>query len=410
MKNVYTVGQVNAYIKNMFAQDYMLRSIIVSGEASNVKYHSSGHVYFTLKDNKGALSCVMYASYVKSLKFRLTEGSQIEVTGSVSVYERAGSYQLCATTISLAGAGALYEKYEKLKASLEEEGLFAEIYKRPIPKYAKRIGIVTASTGAAIQDIIQISARRNPYVQLILYPAQVQGDGAKESIVAGIQSFQNMDVDVIIVGRGGGSIEDLWAFNEECVARAIFDSRIPIVSAVGHESDFTIADYVADLRASTPSAAAELTVFSYEVFNNRLTEISNLMNYHMKSRLNKENSYVNQLQARLESLSPQAQIKLKRLAYMNMLRQLDSLMENKVSLRKHKLMLYIEKMKGLSPLERMSSGYASVTNAEGSKVTGVEGLNAGDFIRLTMRNGIIDANVTGTTIYNEEDFIRYGEE
>ena len=410
MKNVYTVGQVNAYIKNMFAQDFMLRSIIVSGEASNVKYHSSGHIYFTLKDNSGALSCVMFAGNARTLTFRLTEGAQIEVTGSVNVYERTGSYQLYANSIFLAGAGALYEKYEKLKAALEEEGLFSEIYKRPIPRYAKKIGIVTASTGAAIQDIIQISARRNPYVQLILYPAQVQGEGAKESIVAGIQSFQNTDVDVIIVGRGGGSIEDLWAFNEECVARAIFDSRIPIVSAVGHESDFTIADFVADLRASTPSAAAELTVFSLEVFNGRLEELTGSLNNRIKNRLNRETSYVNQLKARLEALSPQAKLKLKKLTYLNMLQQLDVLMENQLSRNKHKMLLYIEKLKGLSPLERISSGYGSIAGADGTKITDVKKVNVGDLIRVTMRSGMVEANVTGTQVFSEEDFIGYGKE
>lgn len=393
MKNVYTVGQVNAYIKNMFKQDYMLRSIVVSGEASNVKYHSSGHIYFTMKDNNGAISCVMFAGYCNALTFKLVDGMKIESTGSVNIYEKTGSYQLYVTDIKKAGTGELYEKYEKLKQELLERGMFDPIYKRPIPKYAKRVGVVTASTGAAIQDILQIAHRRNPYVQVILYPAQVQGEGAKESIVAGINSLANQNVDVIIVGRGGGSIEDLWAFNEECVAKAIFDCEIPIVSAVGHETDTTIADYVADLRAPTPSAAAELTVFSYEDYIRKLENISSRLSGEMEGKIIKKRNYVNQQKARLYSLSPQAKIKYKRLAYLNIVSQIDTLIQNKISANKHRLMLGIERMKGLSPLERISNGYAFVTDGTGKRLTGINSINADDDIRLTMSDGAVDAKV-----------------
>jgi len=393
MKNVYTVGQVNAYIKNMFKQDYMLRSIVVSGEVSNVKYHSSGHVYFTMKDKNGALSCVMFAGYKSALNFKLVEGLKIESTGSVDVYEKSGTYQLYVTDIKKAGAGELYEKYEKLKQELLEKGMFDPLYKKPIPKYAKRVGVVTASTGAAIQDILQIAHRRNPYVQVILYPAQVQGEGAKESIVAGINSLSNQNVDVIIVGRGGGSIEDLWAFNEECVAQAIFDCKVPIVSAVGHETDTTIADYVADLRAPTPSAAAELTVFSYENLMSDLENVRFNLDREMEGKIKKCRNYVNQQKARLSSLSPQARIKYKRLAYLNMVSQIDSLMQGKINSNKHRLMLSIEKMKGLSPLERISNGYAFVTDSKGKRVSDIDSISSGDDIKLTMSRGYVDAKV-----------------
>ena len=266
MAGVYSVTQVNSYIKNMFVQDFLLRRISVKGEVSNCKYHSSGHIYFTLKDSGGTLSAVMFAGQRKGLGFRLAEGQQVVVKGTVDVYERDGRYQLYASEIELAGRGDLYVRFEKLLRELEEMGMFAAQYKRPIPRYAMSVGIVTAPTGAAIRDIINISRRRNPYVQLILYPALVQGQGARESIVNGIRTLDAMGLDVLIVGRGGGSIEDLWAFNEEEVARAIFACETPVISAVGHETDVTVADYVADLRAPTPSAAAELAVFDYARF------------------------------------------------------------------------------------------------------------------------------------------------
>ena len=279
MKNVYTVKQVNSYIKNMFTQDFMLNRIYVKGEVSNLKYHTSGHIYFSLKDESGTIACVMFAGSRSGLSFHMEEGQQVVVLGAVSVYERDGKYQLYAREIILDGAGLLYERFEALKKELEEMGMFAAEYKQPIPRYARTIGVVTAPTGAAIRDIINVAKRRNPFVQILLYPALVQGDGAVSSIVKGIHMLEEKQVDVMIVGRGGGSIEDLWAFNEEIVARAIFECRTPVISAVGHETDTTIADYVADLRAPTPSAAAELAVVDYRqlvesvrIFKNQLAD------------------------------------------------------------------------------------------------------------------------------------------
>ncbi len=273
MASIYSVSQVNSYIKNMFVQDFLLNRLQVRGEVSNCKYHTSGHIYFTLKDKSGTLSAVMFAGQRKGLGFHLQEGQQVIVTGSVDVYERDGRYQLYAREIKREGMGDLYERFLKLKEELEDMGMFAAEYKQPIPKYARAVGVVTASTGAAVRDIMNISARRNPYVQLVLYPALVQGEQAKYSIVRGIRTLDRLGLDVIIVGRGGGSIEDLWAFNEEMVARAIFECSTPVISAVGHETDVTIADYAADMRAPTPSAAAELAVFDYQQFEDQMQQI-----------------------------------------------------------------------------------------------------------------------------------------
>jgi len=303
-QNVYTVRQVNAYIKNMFTQDYMLNRIYVKGEVSNCKYHTSGHIYFSLKDESGTIACVMFAGQRGGLAFRMTEGQQVIVFGSVSVYERSGSYQLYAKEIRLDGEGVLYERYQQLKRELGEMGMFAPEYKKPIPAYVKNIGIVTAPTGAAIRDIMNIAGRRNPFVQLYLYPALVQGEGAKESIVRGIQLLDKQGVDVIIVGRGGGSMEDLWAFNEEMVARAVFDCETPVISAVGHETDTTIIDYVADLRAPTPSAAAELAVYDYYQMEYRINEYQQRLLRQIKVKTQMARLKLREYQTKLRYLHP----------------------------------------------------------------------------------------------------------
>lgn len=264
----------------------MLRQVSIKGEVSNCKYHTSGHIYFTIKDAGAAMNAIMFAgSRAAGLSFHMKEGDQVIVTGSVEVYEKTGAYQLYAKKIEFDGEGNLYLKFEQLKRELEEMGMFAAEYKQPIPQYAGRIGVVTAPTGAAVQDIRNVSSRRNPYVQVILYPALVQGEGAADSIVKGIQTLDAMNLDVIIVGRGGGSIEDLWAFNEEIVARAIFDCRTPIISAVGHETDWTIADFVSDRRAPTPSAAAELAVSDYRQTLERLDNLRRRMDRNLTGRI-----------------------------------------------------------------------------------------------------------------------------
>lgn len=395
MKNVYTVAQVNNYIKNMFTQDFMLNRIYVKGEVSNCKYHTSGHIYFSLKDESGTLSAVMFAGQRKGLAFRLQEGQRVIVLGSVNVYERSGSYQLYAKEIFLDGAGRLYEAYEKLKRELEEMGMFAKEYKQPIPSYIKKLGIVTAPTGAAIQDIRNIASRRNPYVQLILYPAQVQGDGAADSIVRGIEALDALGVDVMIVGRGGGSIEDLWAFNEEKVARAIFECRTPIISAVGHETDTTIADYVADLRAPTPSAAAELAVADFRDTLERLRNYRLRLEQTFLWRMDQYRSRLEQMKNRLHQASPQQQLFEKRMRSADLQNRLEQAMQNKYREKRQQLDLYLERFHGLSPLLKLQQGYSYTEGPDGKAVTSIRKVQVGETIKIHVTDGVYTAEVTG---------------
>ena len=392
-EQVYSVSQVNVYIKNMFLRETVLNNIYIKGEVSNCKYHTSGHIYFTLKDAKGQMACVMFAGQRSGLSFRMQEGQSVIVLGSISVYERDGKYQLYAREILKEGQGALYEKYEQLKRQLEGEGLFLQEHKKAIPFYSKKIGIVTASTGAAIQDICNISARRNSYVQLILYPAKVQGEGAAKTIVKGIKTLDKAGVDVIIVGRGGGSIEDLWAFNEEIVARAIYECNTPIVSAVGHETDTTIADYVSDLRAPTPSAAAELTVCSMEDLMEQFLEWKYQMNRQMRQKIVFARHRLEKYQVQLKYKNPEYQIQEKRQRLLESEEQLKLLLEKKISLKRHVLELYIEKMKGLSPLNKLKGGYGFVADENGKAVRSVKNINPGDRIKVSVTDGEMEAVV-----------------
>ena len=395
MKHVYTVAQVNTYIKNMFTQDFMLNRIYVKGEVSNCKYHSSGHIYFSLKDEGGAMACVMFAGDRKGLAFPMQDGQSVIVLGRVGVYERSGSYQLYAKEIIRDGAGRLYEAYEKLKEELEEMGMFAPQYKQPIPFYAKRVGVVTAPTGAAVQDIRNIALRRNPYVQLILYPAQVQGEGAADSIVRGIEALDALGLDVLIVGRGGGSIEDLWAFNEEKVARAIFDCSTPVISAVGHETDTTIADYVADLRAPTPSAAAELAVADIRELLERMEGYRKQLKTVFEHRMEEYYRRLAVLKNRVQSVSPETQLLEKRMRLLELENGLAQAMENKLSDRKHSLNLYIEKFHGLSPLRKLQQGYSYTEGPNGKAVTGIDDVPVGERLQIHVTDGIYTAVVEG---------------
>ena len=395
-RNVYTVKQVNSYIKNMFTQDFMLNRIYVKGEVSNCKYHTSGHIYFSLKDESGTIACVMFAGQRSGLSFHMREGQQIIVLGSVNVYERTGSYQLYANEIRLDGEGVLYEKYQMLKQELEEMGMFAPEYKKEIPGYAKRIGIVTAPTGAAIRDIMNISARRNPYVQLLLYPAQVQGEGAKESIVRGIQMLEVKDVDVIIVGRGGGSIEDLWAFNEEEVARAIFDCTVPIISAVGHETDVTIADYVADLRAPTPSAAAELAVWDYRQTAAYLEECGLRMKRSISGTVHVNRLRLKGLETRLSYLHPRHKLQEQQQRLAELEDELRLLMKERVREARHRMAIQIEKMNGLSPIRKLNQGFAYVEDAEKNVVKSITQVKKGEDLTVYVTDGLICATIKET--------------
>ena len=383
----------------MFTQDFLLKSLTVKGEVSNCRYHSSGHIYFTLKDSGGAISCVMFRGDRDrgGLKFQMKEGQQVKVSGTVDVYERDGKYQLYARQIELDGEGALFEKFEELKKRLAESGMFAEEYKQPIPSYIKTLGVVTASTGAAVRDIINVATRRNPHIQIILYPAIVQGDQAAESIVRGIETLSEMQTDVIIVGRGGGSIEDLWAFNEEIVAEAIFNCPVPIISAVGHETDTTIADYVADRRAPTPSAAAEIAVFEYRRFVQDLEDYS----YTLQKSMNRVLSTLKLKEAKyadnLRHLSPMGRIKEKLLRMDKLQDALGALMDRKIAEARNRFTVDIERLKGLSPLDRLMGGYSYVSDTDGKNVRSIKQVQKGDELSVYVTDGVIKAAVTETS-------------
>lgn len=393
MKNVYSVGQINTYIKKMFAEDFMLNRISIKGEVSNCKYHTSGHIYFTLKDSMGTMSAVMFSGNRRGMRFTMKEGDKVIVTGSVEVYERDGKYQLYAKEIELDGAGNLYLEFERLKCELAEMGMFAPEYKQPIPKYARRVGIVTASTGAAIQDIRNIAARRNPYVQLILYPALVQGDGAVASIIKGIRALDAFGVDVMIVGRGGGSIEDLWAFNEEAVAREIFECRTPIISAVGHETDTTIADYVADLRAPTPSAAAELAVFDYRLAKEQIQAMTRDMNRLLYRQVEHTRLRLLHAQTRLKYLSPENKLHENHRYAADMQERMEHCMVELLKQKRHRLALLSGQLEGLSPIKKLSQGYSYVADADGHPVTDAASVEVGDRLKIHLLCGTLKAEV-----------------
>ena len=391
MASVYSVSQVNAYIKNMFLQDFALSRISVKGEVSNCKYHTSGHIYFTLKDGSSAISAVMFAGNRSGLSFQLKEGQRVVAAGSIDVYERDGRYQLYAKKITLDGEGDLFLRFQKLRDELEEMGMFAPEYKQPIPRYAKTVGIVTASTGAAIRDIMNIASRRNPYVQLVLCPALVQGEQAKYSIAKGIETLDAMGLDVIIVGRGGGSIEDLWAFNEEVVARAIAESRIPVISCVGHEVDFTIADFVADLRAPTPSAAAELAVPV-------LSELSASLD-GARSRLAQallRGQEVRWAEFRRLTASPAVSAPVRTLLEGRAARlaqastRLGAAMERRMERDRHRLELAGGLLRSLNPENVVSRGYAIVERA-GKILTHAADANPGEALDIRLPDGTIRA-------------------
>ena len=414
MRNVYSVSQVNRYIKNMFAEDYFLHSVLVRGEVSNCKYHSSGHIYFTLKDASGTLSCVMFAGRRRGLSFRMQEGDQVIAAGTVDVYERDGRYQLYADRIIRDGVGLLNAKYEELKRRLEESGMFDELYKKPIPRYIRTLGVVTAPTGAAVQDIINISLRRDPYLQIILYPAIVQGAEAAASICRGIRALDRSGADVIIIGRGGGSLEDLWAFNEEQVAEAVFACQTPIISAVGHETDTVISDYVADLRAPTPSAAAELAVFSYQQFQKDLSSFAERLEGRMENRIDQLRRNTESLKRELIHLSPTSRIRDRRMFTAACQEKLEAAMERKIrecrlnadleeklqirmerrlSDARNQMKIFAARLEQRSPLAKLAGGYGYVSDESGSAVLSVDKVQIGDLLNIQLKDGKIMTTV-----------------
>jgi exodeoxyribonuclease VII large subunit len=395
MNEIFSVGQLNHYIDDMVKQDMMLQRVNVRGEVSNYKYHqASGHIYFTIKDETTSIRAVMFSGYQKTgLHFPMKNGDKVIVSGSVRVYDRDGSCQVYAKMIEPEGEGELYRRFEALKRELEEMGMFAAEYKRPIPKYAHTIGVVTSATGAVIRDIQNVATRRNPYVQIILYPALVQGEGAAQTIVNGIRALEEQHVDVIIVGRGGGSIENLWAFNEEIVARAIFDSSVPIISAVGHETDFTIADFVADRRAPTPSAAAELAVYDYRQTKQEILAWQEQLAKAMQRKVDLARARLDQQRLRLGYLSPQNRLNEKRRQLLDYEERLEASMNTQLVEAKHQLALLAARLDGASPLKKLSGGYAYVENEQGEALRSVAQTKPEDPVRIHLMDGTLDATV-----------------
>ena len=393
-KTVYSVGQINAYVARMFSEDYLLRQVMVRGEVSNCTYHSSGHIYFTLKDASGTLSCMMYAGKRSGgLSFHMEEGDGVIISGAIRVFEKQGKYQLYADRILRDGVGILNERFELLKKKLEEMGMFAEEYKQRIPRYIRRLGIVTAPTGAAVRDIIQITRRRNPWVEILLYPAIVQGEEAPSSLIRGIQTMDAAGVDVIIVGRGGGSLEDLWAFNEEAVAEAVFWCRTPIISAVGHEVDTVITDYVADLRAPTPSAAAEMAVFDWAQFQADLLQMKLDLQKEMLYKLQRTREETERLKRELVHGSPKRRLEVQRMEARQLKERLLHLMQRKLERRKGELQLHAAELEKASPLRKLSGGFGFVTDGSGRIVSSVRQLAPEDPVRIRVTDGYADARV-----------------
>ena len=399
MNKVFSVAQINAYIKRIFQSDYALNRIYIKGEVSNCKYHSSGHIYFSLKDDKSQISCVMFANQrISGLDFEMENGQTVIVSGSISVFERNGTYQLYANEISLDGIGRLYVEFEKLKEKLYREGLFDHEKKKPIPQNPKTIGIVTAKTGAAIHDIMSVAKRRNPYIQLVLYPAQVQGDGAAETIVRGIETLDRYGVDTIIIGRGGGSIEDLWAFNEEKVARAIYAAKTPIISGTGHEVDTTIADYAADLRAATPTAACELAVPDLRETLDAIDARKRSLSVQIRHILRNYELRLEQYSGKLRRFDPKLQLQEQRMTLAELEDHLTKRMDYLRNRYQHRLELYAQRLHGLSPTAKLIGGYGYLSDQSGQPVVSAKHIAKGDEIQITISDGSLKTKVSEVTL------------
>ncbi len=391
--NPITVEELNKYIKNKIDGDEFLNNVYVKGEISNFKLHYTGHMYFTLKDEKSLVKCIMFKSYTGYLNFMPKDGMKVCVLGSVSVFERDGVYQIYAKAIKQDGIGDLYEAYEKMKAKLENEGLFKDSHKKQIPMFPNTIGVLTSSTGAVIRDIINVSTRRNPNVHIRLLPVPVQGLGAEKEIIAGIQKMNDEHLaDVLIIGRGGGSLEDLWPFNEESLARAIYESEIPIISAVGHETDFTIADFVADLRAPTPSAAAELAVPNISDVRYTISTYENRYKIALKRKVQLMKLRYEKCMTRRVFKEPLQNINEKYILVDNLVKKLSTDIIEKLNKAKIQLSKKATKIDTLSPMKLIARGY-TITEVDGKIVKKSEELNIGDKIDLRYIDGIIKADV-----------------
>lgn len=383
-----TVSEVTNYIKRMLDNDFILSNLSVKGEISNLKYHSSGHIYFTLKDNNGRINCVMFKSNAMLLDFALEEGMQVVIKGRASIYPATGSFQLYCEEIQKEGLGDLFIKFEKLKEKLSKEGYFDETHKKPLPKYPQRIGIVTSATGAAIRDIINVSNRRSSLVELVLYPAKVQGVDAYKEIICGINYFNKKgSVDIIIVGRGGGSIEELWNFNEEALAKAIFKSRIPIISAVGHEIDFTICDFVADVRAATPSQGAEIAVPLSSAIKEKLFDISIALDKRIENKLNECKNDLSSAERILKIHSPITKISNTYLEIDKLQNRLSFVMKAKLRDEKNKIKSLNNLLFANNPINVISKGYAIIEDGEKNLITSKEQLKESKDLKVILKDG-----------------------
>lgn len=389
-----SVGEVNNYVKKIVENDFILKNLNVKGEISNLKFHSSGHIYFSLKDENSKINCIMFKNNAVNLDFRLEEGMKVEIKARLGVYHKEGTYQLYCENIKKAGIGELFEEFHKLKKELSKEGIFDEKYKRALPKYPKRIGIITARTGAAVRDIINVIQRRNKALDIVLYPAKVQGVNAAESIIEGIRYFNNeKSVDVIILGRGGGSIEELWAFNNKELAYEIFNSRIPTVSAVGHEVDFTISDFVSDMRAPTPSAAGELVSPSLqEMINDLLNKKEFLQRAVDRKFLNSKNN-VDLLYKGLKSNNPKSIIE-KRIKEVNRLEEkLNFLGKRKIDKAKDELVALNSILQTLNPLNTLGRGYSVIMDKNSKVINEVSELKKNNMVKVIMKDGSVNIDI-----------------
>lgn len=392
--NPITVTDLNKYIKGRIDNDEMLNNVLVKGEISNFKNHYTGHMYFTLKDENSLIKCVMFKTYTTHLSFMPKDGMKVIVLGGVSVFERDGVYQIYAKAMKEDGLGNLYVAYEELKNKLSNEGLFDEKYKKPIPFMPKTIGVLTSNTGAVIRDIINVSTRRNPNVNIRLYPVPVQGSGAGEKIAEGIELMnKNKLADVLIIGRGGGSIEDLWPFNEEIVARAMFNSEIPIISAVGHETDFTIADFVADLRAPTPSAAAELAVANIDDVRENLRAYNNRYKVSLKKKIELMKMSYEKCMTRQAFKNPTQKINEQYMLIDMKVKSLQNSILLKIKEDKTKFVKEVAKLDALSPLKTLTRGYSIISKQDGRIAKEVKDLSQGEKVSIRLSDGKVDAQV-----------------
>lgn len=390
--NIYSVAQINKYIAGLFKTDYLLPQVSVQGEIGTCTYSSNGHIYFSLKDEASTIKCAMWRTRRAGLDFKLETGMKVVVTGGIETYIPSGSYQIIAGKIEKVGVGNIYEQFELLKKKLEAEGLFDPQYKRPIPKHVKTLGVVTAATGAAVRDIINISKRRNPGIRIVLYPALVQGNDAPKEIIEGINALEKYGVDCMIVGRGGGSMEDLWCFNDEGVAQTIFNCSVPVISAVGHETDFTIADFVSDLRAPTPSAAAELAVTDISLWMDALSEYKRKNERLMRSILLQKRNLLSHYRDKYRLASPESKLNENRNRLAGLEERLNSKMQAILTSYRNKLSLQAQRLHGVSPLNKLGGGYAYVATEKGS-VKSIEDISVNDTITVNLTDGSFTATV-----------------